>query len=134
MPLKIDYDRGVQKRHHGSGLEIYMYVDAPGVYLNSHGTEVSEALAQQAGYPTEDLGRQRVMKERMAQATEAIAREMGIAPKEKKVVKEKGGFKVIDIGIGRHQIEDPDGAVLTPQPLPLEQATRLLEELVPTQK
>lgn len=135
MAFKIDYDRGVLKRIEPvSKLEVYMYVDTPGVYLNAHGTPVAEALGKSAGFPVEFYAKQRVRKERMAQAMDAISTELDLVENVTTVVREKGGFKIVDIGLGRHQVHDPDGDNLTKEPLTAQQADLVLDQLVPSIK
>lgn len=132
----IDYNRGVLKKVHNKlGVDVYMYKDTPGVYLNAYGTEVSEALAAEAGFDIETLGRARLKRERMAQAMAAIEQELNpeVGAGERKLVEERGGFKIMDIGLGRHIVEDPDGNKLTAAPLPLETAKVLLERLTPNE-
>lgn len=131
---KIDYDRGVIiSQHKQTGMDIFMYVDTPGVYLNAFGTPVADKLAKEAGYDVEKFGKERVKRERMKAATDAIEQELAIVNDQgvKTVVEETEGFKIIDIGLGRHFVEDPDGNKLTSVPLPLEQAKVLLRQLVP---
>lgn len=130
--MKIDYDRGVIKRtHRPSGVDVYMYVDEPGVYRNAFETEVSEAFAKQAGFDVATLSKQRLRKERVEAALAAIDQDIGETGSTRKVVKTHGGFKIVNIGLGRHNVEDPDGGVLNSVPLPLEQAQKLVEHLIP---
>ena len=134
---KINYDRGVIiSQHKSSGMDVYMYVDTPGVYLNAFGTPIDEQLAKEAGFDVVKYGKDRVKRERMAAAMGAIEHELEIANEEgnKKTVKEQNGFKVIDIGLGRHYVEDPDGNRLTATPLPLEQSVLLLDKIAPPVK
>lgn len=137
MPNNIDYDRGVYIQvHNSTGVDVFMYVDEPGIYRNAYGTEVSADLAKEAGYDVERLGKERARFERRAAALDAIDKELEHedARAMKEVVAEKGGFKIIAIGLGRHQLEDPDGQTLTAAPIPLEQAQVLLNRLVPDPK
>jgi hypothetical protein len=129
----IDYDRGVLIRVHAqTGMDIFMYADQPGVFLNAHGTEVTPLLAQQAGYDTDKLVKERKKRERMAEAMAKIEREMdGQDEVESKIVEERDGYKIMDIGLGRHNLVDPDGDNLNTIPLPLEQAKLLLDSLIP---
>lgn len=128
----IDYDRGVEIRtHHLSGVDIFMYVDEPGVYLSAHGTQVSEQMARECGYPVDDQVRQRELKKKLKAAHDAIYQEMAQGEENSIVVCEKDGFQIVDIGLGRHQIMSPDGDKLTDVPLPLEQAQAVLQQLVP---
>lgn len=130
---KIDYDRGVIiSQHKASGMDVFMYVDTPGVYLNAFGAPVSDQLAKEAGYDVEKFGKDKLKRERMAKAMTAIEAELAIADEvgKKNVVEEKGGFKIVDMGVGRHYVEDPDGNRLNSVPLPVEQARVLLTQLV----
>lgn len=128
---QINYDRGVVKRiHPGSGMEVYMYKDNPGVYLNAYAMEVGEEVAKVAGFNTERLGKERIRKVKIAQAMGAIEEEMSIGETIRNVIKTKGDFHVVDIGLGRHHVEDSDNNVLTTTPIPKEQALLLLDQLV----
>lgn len=130
--LKIDYDRGVMKRKHAaSGVDVYMYVDAPGLYLTAHGTYVSDKFAEQAGYDVKNLALARVKKERVSQALAAIDTELAMAGPKHETVKEKGGLKVVDTGVGRFNVEDTDGNILNNVSLSKEMALKLLDNLIP---
>lgn len=130
--LKIDYNRGVMiMTHNASGMNVYMYLDTPGDYLNAFEGPVSEQLAKEAGYDVEKYGKEKIKRIRMAQAKEAIEAELNNADVTNEVVREKNGFKVVDIGLGRHKVEDPDGNTLTAVYLPKEQAFFLLDQLAP---
>lgn len=131
MAMKIDYDRGIHKRSVDAlGLDVYMYVDTPGVYLNAHGTEVSEDIARKAGFPVDDHLKQRKLKERLAAARKKILEEAD-AVQEKKVVKERRGFKIVDIGLDRYQVISPDDDVLTKQPQSKREAEIVFDQVVP---
>lgn len=132
MPKNIDYDRGVVKRKHPSGLELYMYMDEPGTYRNAFGNEVEETLAKEAGFKVDSLRLAKLKKERMAEAMSQIEAEL--ADEKREVVKEKDGFKVVSIGLGRHIVEGPDGTSLTDTPIPKEMAETILERLVKPQE
>lgn len=131
MAFNIDYDRGVMKRTHGLGLDIYMYLDTPGHYLNAHATEVSAELAKQAGFETETLGRKRLLNERLHEANEKIRAELDAAANERKIEQEVEGFKLIDLGLGNYMVAGPDDVNLLPKPIPKQQAQMLFKELIP---
>lgn len=132
MANLIDYDRGVHIRTVDSmGLDVFMYVDSPGVYLNAHGKEVSIELAKAAGFPVETHVKQRQIKERMATAIDQIKREMEAVPEEKRVILERKGFTMIDIGLDRYQVLAPDGDVLTKNPMSKREAEIVFSQLVP---
>lgn len=116
--MKIDYNRGVMKRHHQTGVEVYMYLDTPGVYLNAFEMPVSEKLAKEAGYDVEKLGKDKLRRERMATAAALIEQELADEnDMERKVEVEVNGLRLVNIGKDRFVVEDPDGARLTPVPL-----------------
>ncbi len=130
----LTYDQGLTKRTHKSGLEIFMVKNEPGVYLNAYGKEVPEALAKEAGFDTVKFGKEKRKRELMAKATEEIraqlAKEDDTAPEDFAVLREKNGYKVVDMNLGRAIIRDPDGNNLLPMPVPHEQALGLLDKLV----
>ena len=100
MAFRIDLDRGVISRSHPSlGMDVYMYVDDPGVYLTAHGTEVALALAEQAGFEVDKYAKQHKIKVAMANAQADVLAQFNEATTE--VLVERNGFKVVDIGLGR---------------------------------
>jgi len=128
----IDYNRGVRIRSHPSGVQVYMYNDEPGVFLNAFGHEVADALAQAAGYDVASLGRERLKKERMAQAMSMIENELSSeGTTEETLLVERRGFKIIGIGLGRFHLKDPDDNTLTPTPVSEEVAMLLLDQMAP---
>ncbi len=133
MPGKIDYDRGVLKRVHPKGVEVYMYRDSPGVYLNAHGQEVAESMARTAGFPIDKYTLARRKNEMMAKAMQTIEAELhgDHGGGERTVVCARKGFNLVRLGLGRHIIEDPDGNNLTPQPLTKEEGEILFNEMAP---
>lgn len=127
--LSKAYDRGVMKRSHPLGMDVLMYLDLPGEYMTAHGTPVGEDFAAQAGFPIEILRKEKVKRERMAAAKIAIEQELELQAQVREIVSETNGFKIIAVGLGRHQVEDPDGNTLNKEPLSLEQAQMLLKAL-----
>jgi hypothetical protein len=130
----IDIDRGVTLKITGDGVEVYMYKDTPGVYLNAYSQPVTEELAMRAGFDTQSLGKQRKRREMLAKAALMIDVELeneDVELGKRKIVKERNGYTISSIGIGRHIINDPDGQQLHERPLTKEQAELLFDELVP---
>lgn len=128
----IDYDRPtIIKMVPSLGMDIFMYKDDPGVYLNAFGKPVPAAIAQQAGFDVERLGRLRNRKLAIQRATDAIGVEMDMVDKAARTsVYSAGNYRVVDIGAGRHQIEDADGNNLTPhQTLTIEMARRVCDQM-----
>ena len=130
MAFHIDLDRGVISRTHPSlGMDIYMYVDDPGVYLTAHGSEVEKTLAEAAGFEVDTYDKQHKIKLAMAEAQSEVLAKFSEATS--KVLAERNGFKVLDIGMGRCNVLSPDGDLLNKTPISKEQADVLLKHLAP---
>jgi hypothetical protein len=126
---KIDYDLGVIINiHKNTGMDVFMYVDEPGVYLNAHGDKVAQEIAAEAGYDVEKYSKARVKMDRKKQALAMIDAELA---DEKDVVEvalaERNGYKVVSTGLGRHHVVDPDGNRLTTFPVSLDIAQKLFD-------
>lgn len=129
MPVgNIDYDRGVIiNTHQSSGMDVFMYVDDPGKFLNAHSKVVSDEIAGEAGYDITKLAKDRVKKERKEQAMSMIDAELADDKDVvQEVVAEKNGYKIITTGLGRHHVIDPDGNRLNSFPLLPEAAEKLM--------
>lgn len=132
--FKIDmYNRGVRKKSTPEGVEVYMYIRDPGVFINAFGKPVGDELAAKAGFDVKELTKQKTKKDRQAAALKAIEEEYGGDVEGGKVVKKQGDLEVVDIGGGRHHIRDEDGNVLTPTPLPLESAEAVMKQMAKTE-
>lgn len=110
----IDYDRGVIINHNeGLGMDVFMYVDKPGEYLSAHGHSLPESVAEQSGFDVKALKKDRERLEKRRIAMDAIdkefAEEQDELAGEEDVVKEEGGFKIVNIGKGRYFIKDAEG-------------------------
>jgi hypothetical protein len=124
---KVDYDRGVIINvHPGTGMDVFMYVDAPGKYITAHSNEVSETIAREAGYDVEKLSKERTRLERKLAAAKLIDAELADDKDiEQVVVRERDGWKLVSFGVGRHNVVDPDGNVLNRSPLSLEMGEKI---------
>lgn len=129
----IDYDRGALIMvHPGTGMDVFMYVDQPGVYMNAHGHAVADNIAREAGYDVEKLGKERVRRERIAAASAAIDQEFhDTKDQDDIVVRCVDGWKLVSFGFGRHNVVDPDGNVLNKMPLSLEMGEKLFASFAP---
>lgn len=129
----IDFDRGVIIRTHIlSGMDVCMYRDEPGVFLNAFGKPVSDAIARDAFGQArfDELVRRRQFRAKLKEAERAIEAEMATAAKaEKRVVRKADGLCLVDVGNDRYIIEDADGNRLSPQPLPKDTANKVFEKL-----
>ena len=131
---KVDYNRPlIKKIDQSTGIEVYMYMDLPGVYYNTFESQVSEALAASAGYDVALFGKQKRRREQLVVAMDAIDAQLDLQEDngQKEVVVDRGGFSVVHIGLGRHIIEDQDGGKIVDRPLTLDEAKAALEKLVP---
>lgn len=114
--LKIDYNRGVTKRSVSRiNMDIFMYKDTPGVYLNAFGDEVDLELAKEAGFPVEKHALLRKHRDAMVAAEEKIREKLDTG--EQTVIETKRGYTLIDIGLDRFQVKDPEGGVVNAVPM-----------------
>lgn len=129
---KIDYDLGVRKFIHPSGVEVYMYVDNPGVYLNAYENPLSEAFAAEAGYDIAALAKSRLRKEMLKKAHDGVLAQLAEDDAgTHEVLANRGGVYVVNIGLGRFVLEDQDGGRLSPTHMSQEAALDLLDKMVP---
>lgn len=128
---KIDVNRGVMMmQHRASGIKIYMYMDDPGLFYDAHGNKVTDKIAKEAGFDTYELTKKRMLKEKMAEAYDRIAAELETANEgEKKVLKERNGFRLMEETLGRASIQDMEGNTLTNGPKALEEAKIIFDTL-----
>lgn len=130
--IKIDYNRGVHKQKTRTGIEVYMFLDEPGVYYSSQMTQVTEDLAQEAGFPVDKWRKLRLKKERLIAFNKVLEEELELSTvATKKTVKERGGWAIVTTGFGRFFIEDPDGTVVSDRTLTKEEAEAVFDKLVP---
>jgi hypothetical protein len=111
----IDYNRPTIIRVLGRlNMEVFMYKDDPGNYLNAYGHPVPIEFAEEAGYDIHKLENARRKSEALGLAAQAINEEYSSNVGQRTVVAEHGGFKVVMLTKGRHIVEDSDGNNLTP--------------------
>lgn len=127
----IDVNRGVMMmRHRASGMQVFMYMDEPGYFYDAHGNKVNDKMAKEAGFDTYELAKKRMLKEKMAEAYDRIAAELETSiAGEKKVLKERGGYRLVEETLGRASIEDADGNMLTDHPKALAEAKIIFDTL-----
>lgn len=133
MGRVIDLDEGYSIRIHPvMGMDIYMKKSEPGVFLNGHGDEIAAQLAAEAGFPVEMLLKE---KERLAKIGEASAAINKLyADAREKVVKQRRGYALVDIGYGRFVVKDPQGHALNANPVAEAVAGQLFDQVVPPDK
>lgn len=134
MAEAIDLNRGFIYTKTLDGVVIGYYADDPCHFYAQNGMEVPEAMALHA-FPPETLAGLRkkcAYNQRIKQASDAIQAELDAdVSDERPVIEERGGLKVVDIGLGRGRVEDEDGQPMHTQSLTQEQAVKLLHSLVP---
>lgn len=131
MSVEINLDDGYTIRvHPGYGMEVFMRKSLPGVFLNAHGDEVSVSVAKEAGFDVDALGRE---KERRAKVSEAEAKinELYAGAGKEKIVKERNGYALVDIGFDRYVVKDPEGRAVNTNPVSGAVAEKLFDQLVP---
>lgn len=94
----IDLNRGVSKRsvYTKNGiLQVCMYKDQPGVYLNERGEEYppeqAARYAKKAGFDVEEMEKLRQRNEKLAEARLRIDEEMALEPKKEQPPKKRAG-------------------------------------------
>lgn len=128
--MALEIGRPKAWRIHKNGMQIYMYKDNPGVFLDVHGNEVSSRLAKEVGFDVDHLLQERAIIERKAAVFAEIEAEMREGMNEKTLAKEAGGFKMMQVGkFKKFIIEDAKGNAITPVALPQDQAEALLARL-----
>lgn len=113
---KIDYDRGVRIRTAANvGMDIYMYKDRPGEYLNVHGNPVPKEIAAQAGFETEKLEKRRLHRLARAAAVSRVDQEMELEDTAQRgLVANFGNYRVVQLGDSdRYGVDDADGNAIT---------------------
>lgn len=131
MAKGFDLNRGVLITRHASGMYVGMYFDAPGQYVSELGTEVPEKLAREAGIDTERYAKERLRRERMAQAADIINAELdGGALDEAEIVREASGLRLTRLPGGNMRVTDAEGNALHPLPLAPSTAESLFAQLV----
>lgn len=130
--MKIDLDRGVSIRVHGSGMRIYMYKDEPGVFYDPTGGRVKPELAAEAGFNVEELTRERKKLAALAAAKRRIDEEFATAEDDmRSILSVDTGHEVRHLGFGNYAVFDASGRQLTKRAMTKAQATALLEGLIP---
>lgn len=126
----INVDRGVEWRHTPHGIAVIMYVDEPGVYYNEHGAEVGVEAARTAGFPVDDLAREKAKRDAIAASGRKIAASYAVVNRE--VIEERGLYRVVHIGHDRFNVEFEDGSVMNLNgPLSKVVAMEVLDDLQP---
>ena len=126
---RVDVNRGCIIRYIGStGEAIYMYVDTPGVFYNEVGRVVSAEAAHAAGYDTEYLLKIRRRNDARNAAIAAVDAEFAQS-QGRKILREAGEYRLVEVREGFYNVEFEDGTVLNARgPVPLDIAENLFRQ------
>lgn len=124
--LKIDLDRDIEygipparrprggvsiRRDPETGADVFMYNSQPGVYYSANGIEVSSSMAARAGFDVEWLAAEQLKRQKMADFARSWADEH--KTRDKRVVAERGQYKLVHIVGSGFYIEHVDGTNMT---------------------
>lgn len=128
MMSGLDRSRGCIIRTHPAGYRVAMYYDAPGEYYDERGGEVTEALAEQAGFDTADLRRQRIKQQKLMEARQQIEREFATTEQDTAaLLSTEGEVEVKPVAKGKYALFDASsGERLTTRDMTKQQATEFL--------
>lgn len=122
----IDVNRGVTIwKHPKGGMDVFMYKDTPGIYLDAHGREIPEKMAQQSGAPVEKYRKRRMIQEEQAKVAEALREKYDVDAPE--VVTEVNGLQLMELPGGMMRVAR-EGEYLS-DPIPPGFARELFEDM-----
>jgi hypothetical protein len=136
MSTYLDLNRGViTRKHKKAGMYVHMYRDEPGTYLTDHGKPLPTSIAEAAGFDVAKLQREKLKRERLKKFETEVTAELLLAEeqaeKDRDVIAERQGFRVIALPGGRAIVVDEENERLTISTLTREEALALLDELAP---
>jgi hypothetical protein len=80
----IGWKEGLAIREHPRGFRVAMKKKEPGTYFTQLGTEVPEEVAREAGFDVDRYRKDRLRRERVSEAMQAIETELAVEPTGKK--------------------------------------------------
>lgn len=127
----IQRSRGCTIRFHPNGFRVFMYKDEPGKWFDERGEEVTDKVAQRAGFDVETLRRERAKREKLEQYRQRVEQEF--ESKEQDVARllsaRTEGLEVKHIGAGKYAIHDAEGVRLTQRALTKREAEELISDM-----
>lgn len=108
---RVNVNRGTYIRYTPQGEAVYMHHDEPGVFRNEVDRIVSPTAAAAAGYDTESLLRIRRRNEARNAAVAQVDAEYNFT-NPRKVIEERGEYRVIELREGYYNVEFLDGTVM----------------------
>lgn len=123
---------GIMRRFAPGGIGVNMFWARPGEYFDDMGRVMPDQLAEMAGYDIKRLGQEKAKLDAMGVAQREIEAQF-YSSAERKVVLERDGYLLVDIGIGRFNIEfGADGTLMNAQgPLSEDIARVVFDKLAP---
>lgn len=97
----IDLNRGVSKRTHSNGMQVCMYKDAPGIYYDVNGNELSDDFAEDAGFDIEQMKKESEKSAKLKAARLKIEKEY--AALEGEIIGESGDYDIVCHDEGKNQ-------------------------------
>ncbi len=124
---------GIQMRQGPGGVQVFMYNDDPGVFLNERGAPVSDVFAGAAGFDVVTLGKLRRKKQALAKAAGSIEEEFEHEGAAANVLVERGEYRLVELAPGHFQVqfieEDGRGSPLSATVLTRKAAEKIFEDL-----
>jgi len=108
-----------------------MYKDAPGEYVDERGEGMLEKLAEQAGFDSVALRKEKMKRARLVEYQAKVEAEFATEQEdvESLLSVPDAGLAVKHIGKGKYAIIDEVGVRLTKKPLTKEEAETLINDL-----
>lgn len=113
--------------HQASGARIFMYIDAPGEYLDQHARPVPEAMAKEAGFQVDRYRKQRIFNKERAKFEDALKAQLQVSD-QVEVYKEEGDLKILHYPETGVAYIEREGVRLNDTPIPLSTAVILFDQ------
>lgn len=127
----IDRNRGALIRKHPAGMRVAMYYDNPGEFFDENGVQVSEEVAQRAGFDVGKMAKQRRKQKLLREFQERLDREFEETSNRVDQAAESDGEGVYIRyeREGKYSLRDADGERLTPGEADLDSMKELYESV-----
>jgi hypothetical protein len=112
-------------------MDVFMYADNPGVYLNVYAKVVPSSIAKEAGFDIVRWAKAKQKRDTLLKfkhnldEAEALDEEAS-----RKVLDTREGFTLIELPLGRGSIAGPDGDIMVPA-APMEIVRKSFEDMFP---
>lgn len=131
----IDLNEGViTSRHRTLDMYIHMYVKTPGVYLDDHGNEVPEELAEEVGFDVKKYKKARLKAEALTEFHKEMEEKLAYLGEEDDIMAQEAGYKVVAVSEDAANVVDENNNVLNTNVLPKAAAMLLFNKLTAGKK